>query len=265
MGTTGANFCHRIALFCRFPRAFHFPVHGQQTQCQFILLALVVWVFAVLIIPRSAVLLAGRSVPVPSVDEIASKKNTLQRQLWTEHRKAMLGFRSTKSSDDPQELINEFQQFMSDLNDKRDKETRALAGKLNEERRNWQIQQNNLAMGLASISPAASFDLAVTHIAGSSLELKEHYLKEAQNYQESYAEFMREKTGMNTGGAIIMRIEDGEEKKEIDPHELPVFAFREISFSDSIAAAAPHLALLVVFNVVFFAAAFVAFLRFDVR
>ena len=229
------------------------------------LLSLVVWVFAVLIIPRTAVLLAGRSVPVPSVDEIASKKNSLQRQLWTEHRKAMLSFKSTKNSDNPDDLLGEFQKYMSELNDKRDKETRALAEKLNEERHNWQVQQHRLAMGLASFSPAASFSLAAMNLAGTTPELKDHYLREAQRYQESYAEFMREKTGMNPGGAMIIRIDDDEEKKAIDPLELPVFSYREISISQAMHSAMPNIALLVLFNVLFFAGAFVAFLRFDLR
>ena len=73
------------------------------------LVLLVIWIFSVLIIPRGAILLAGRSVDVPSVDEIGAKKSRLNQQLWAEDRKKMSEFKGTG---DPQKAMGEFQKFM---------------------------------------------------------------------------------------------------------------------------------------------------------
>ena len=45
------------------------------------LLLLVVWIIGVLIVPRTAVLISGRTVDVPTLDEINYEKNKLSNQL----------------------------------------------------------------------------------------------------------------------------------------------------------------------------------------
>jgi hypothetical protein len=152
--------------------------------------------------------------------------------------------------------------------DERDKKMREFSGRLNEERRNRQLAQERLAFALARISPTAAFSLAATNLAGTSIKLKEHFVNEATAYQQAYASFMKEKTGMNLGGGfIMMRVVEGEEqeKKPIDPHELPAFVYRDPSSQEVIQAAVPDIGLLAVFNLIFFAGAFVAFQRYDLR
>jgi ABC-type transport system involved in multi-copper enzyme maturation permease subunit len=61
------------------------------------LLLLVVWIFAVLIVPRTSVLLAGRAVKVPSLDEHASQRARLAAQLWQEDRAKMSNFKPDES------------------------------------------------------------------------------------------------------------------------------------------------------------------------
>lgn len=233
------------------------------------LLLLVIWIFSVLIIPRTSVLLAGRAVEVPSVDEIAAQKNRLRSQLWTEDRKKMAEFKPS-TTDDPQKMVSEFNKFMSDVADEREKKMNALASRLNEDRRNKQAVQERLAFGLARLSPAAAFSLAATNLAGTSMALKEHLLDEARAYQKAYAEFMQGKTGMNIGGGAMvfrMRRTDGEaeQEKPIDPKELPEFQYAGLPLDVAVTAALPDLGILALFNLVFFAGAFMAFLRYDLR
>ncbi|MFQ5629687.1 MAG: ABC transporter permease [bacterium] len=239
-----------------------------RTSSSFLLL-LVIWIFSVLIIPRTSVLLAGRAVDVPSVDEIASQKNRLRTQLWAEDRKKMGQFKPT-NTEDPQAMVSEFNKFMSDIADEREKKMNELASRLNEDRRNKQVVQERLAFSFARLSPTATFSLISTNLASTSMALKTHYLSEATAYQKTYAEFMQEKTGMNIGGgAMIFRMKrgDGEEEveKPIDPHELPEFQYAGAPFDFAVNAALPDIGLLALFNLLFFAGAFVAFLRYDLR
>ncbi len=230
------------------------------------LFLIVAWIFAVLIIPRSAVLIAGRAVDVPSVDEIGSQKARFSSQLWTEDRAAMSNFKPT-STGEPEKMMKEFQKFMQDQGDAREKKMQEFSARLNEDRENRQAVQERLAFGLARISPTATFSLAVTRLAGTALSLKDHYHNAAEGYQIDYGKFILAKTGMNPGGMLVFRVtsDNGEKPKPVDPHELPVFQYVPVALGDVFPQAAVDIVLLAGFNILLFALAYMAFLRYDVR
>ncbi len=236
----------------------------QRTSSSFLVL-LVFWIVSVLIIPRSAVLLAGRAVDVPSVDELASKKASFGTDLWSDFRSALADF-SVPGEKDPEKLMTALNNYMDSLTTVRDNQMDAFALRLNEDRYNRQVQQQALAFNLARISPAASFSLAAAELAGTSLSLKDRYRQAAAEYQKTYASFMKEKTGMNVGGRmIIMKIGDDEKNEPIDPTELPAFVYNQPQLAGSIGNVTTDTGLLVFFNLIFFAAAMVAFNRYDAR
>jgi len=231
------------------------------------LVLLVIWIVGVVIVPRASVVLAARTVDVESIDELATKKAAYQRQLWKEHRESLTNFKPSENGG-TDSLFVEFQRFMEDLANQRDAKLQEYVGRLNEERHNGEVRQQKLAFTLARISPAAQLSLAVSTLAGTSIDLKDHYLQEANAYQGEYGAFMKEKTGMNPGGRVIRikeGVEDGEEPAPIDPKELPDFSYTPAGTGETLAAVIPDLGLLTLLNIVFFFGAFVAFLRYDVR
>ncbi len=230
------------------------------------LIMLVIWIFVVFIIPRTAVLLAGRSVNVPTIDEISFQKAKLLSQLWKEDREKLSSFKPQDNSD-MEAMATEFSQFMQQLSDDREKEMQKLSSRLNEERENRQTQQQKFAFGLSRISPAASFSLATTNLAGSSLNQKKYFKDIANAYQETFGKFMLEKTGMNMGSGVMMMTigQDDEEPKPIDPHKIPPFIYQSPSLAGILNGALMDMAILVLFNIIFFSGAFVSFLRYDVR
>jgi len=240
-----------------------------RTSSSFLVL-LVLWIGAVLIIPRVSVLLAGRSVDVPSVDEIAAQKATFRRQLWKEFRDDMKNFSTPAGAnkDDIEAVMAAFNQFMDSVTAIRDEKMDGFAGRLNEDRHNRQIEQERLAFSLARLSPAASLSLVSAELAGTSLDLKNRFREQATAYRQTYNALMKEKTGMNVGGRVIMfKIDDeeGEAPTQIDPQELPAFRYRMASMAHLIGASITDMSILLLFNILFFVGAFVAFLRYDVR
>ena len=229
------------------------------------LFLIVAWIFAVLIIPRSAVLIAGRAVDVPSVDEIGSQKARYSSQLFAEDRVTMSSWKP--SAKEPQKMMEEFQKFTQEQGDAREKKIQDFSARLNEDRENKQAVQEHLALGLARVSPTATFSLAATRLAGTGLGLKEHYHNAAQGYQTDYARFMLAKTGMNPGGMFVFRInsDNSDKPKPIDPHEMPVFQYVPAAMGDVLPQALLEIFLLVGFNIVFFVVAYGAFLRYDAR
>ena len=237
----------------------------QRSSTSFLVL-LAVWVLGVMVWPRASVLIAGRAVDVPAVDELNVQKAKFNRQLWEEDRKKMSDFRAPTNTP-PQEMMQEFQKFMGDLGDQRQKKNDEFVARLNEERSNKQRVQERLSLALARLSPSATVSLLNMSIAGTGIEMKEAFKRSAESYQISYAEFMKQKTGMNVGGGFVVRIstDDDEEKVPIDANEIPPFMFDVPSLRESAGSIAIDFGILIAYTLLFFAGSFVAFLRYDVR
>jgi hypothetical protein len=223
---------------------------------------------SVFVVPRAAVLVAGRAVEVPSIDELSSKKTALGTELWSSARQAMSTWTPDAKSGDMDGALKQFQEMMEKQADERDQKMQELAGQLNEDRANRQRVQQRWAFAAARLSPLASFSLAVTSLAGTDLNMSDRFADEAKGYQSDYAKFMKAKTGMVPGrGMIIMKHTDdtGEKPKPVDPKELPEFRHTPMATASSVAAAMPSLGLLCLWGLGAFAAAFWSFLRYDLR
>jgi ABC-type transport system involved in multi-copper enzyme maturation permease subunit len=251
----------------------------RRSSTSFVLL-LSLWVVGVLIVPRASVLLAARSVDVPSMDQLLSQRSRLWAQLWRDDQGTINDFMqeqmsSARSNEDPEAMqaamqasIGAFNTKFDELAEERQRRLAELDSRLTEERHNRQLLQQRLALGIARLSPASAFSLATAHLAGTSLDLPEHYLSQVNAYQERFAAFQQEKTG-RSGGGIRMVIKMGDEEEDepgpIDPAELPAFVFNPPSLGSVLRAGVFDLSLLAFFNLLFFSGAFVAFLRYDVR
>lgn len=232
------------------------------------LIGLVIWIFAVLIIPRASVLISGRMVEVPNVDQITAEKSRYRIQLFDEDRPKMADF-SRPAGTNPQEVMQEFSKFMRDLSDERSRKMEAFEERINEDYLNKRREQAKAALNLSRISPASVFTLASSRIAGTSLEMQNRFMDSAKDYQKIYGDFMSEKTGHTGSSGFRMIIsttdDDEEEEKTIDINELPQFQYNTASFASSVTNSIFDLGLLVLFNLIFFGGAFAAFLKYDLR
>ena len=111
------------------------------------------------------------------------------------------------------------------------------------------------------------FSLAVSRLADTYIDVKNHFGNEAAGYQQVYGNFKEEKTGMKLGsGMYVMRMGgDDEDVKPIDVNELPDFQYQMIPLADVVNRAALDIGLLIFFQAVFLALVFVKFYRYDVR
>ncbi len=240
------------------------------------LVLLVIWVICIHIVPRVSVLLAARSINVLSVDEIAYQKSSLRAQLLDEFTEGLENYKFEGPTDDFDALSRQMNTYIDSLSEVRDSKMQSFSGRLYEERGNGQKTQEKLAFFLARISPATSLSLATSYLAGTSIGLKNRFYDEARSYQGQFGSFMKEKTGLITGGGIKIRqstacsgggdVEDKAAKPTaIDTRELPEFKYTDVTPAESVKAAVADLGLLLLFNMIFFAGAFVAFVRYDVR
>jgi ABC-2 type transport system permease protein len=226
------------------------------------LLLLVIWLFVILVIPRAAVLISGRLVDVPPIDELNSKKNAYNRELAETVLDKLKAFKA----DGNENLFAQFEKYMEEVNDDRDEKMNSFGAKLDEERKNRQNVQSNLSLTFARISPAAQFSLASSCIAGTSLTLSQEFLDQAKNYQNVFKSFQQAKSGGSSGGRMQMiMVNEGEEPPDIDPTELPEFVYKEANLDSIIVASLGDFGLLIIYTFIFFAGAYMAFRRFDLR
>jgi ABC-type transport system involved in multi-copper enzyme maturation permease subunit len=238
----------------------------QRSSTPFLILV-VTWVFAVLIIPRTSVLAAGRMVAVPSIDQVDFEKAQYSAQLFTERMNAMQVWTRQNYQSDHRLMMEGMQAFRTEQQALVDEKMRLFVEELNRERDNRSNLRTSVAFSLARISPTASFSLAASDLAFTSMELRSSYLEAASAYQREFAAFMRSKN-VDYGGDVYIRHGAPvvvEEPEPIDTRELPLFAYEQPPVSEAISASAPDLGLLFMFNAIFFVGAFVKFNRYDVR
>jgi len=227
----------------------------------------VAWVFAVLIIPRTSVLAAGRMVDVPSVDEVDFEKGQYSAQLFDERMNAMQEWTQANYQSDHRLMMEGMQAFRAEQQAQVDNKMGIFVEQLNQERNNKADLRTGVALSLARISPTASFSLAASDLAFTSMELRASFVEASAAYQQEFANFMRSKN-VDYGGDVFVghgapvRVEEPE---PIDTRELPLFAYAPPPASEAIIKSLPNLGLLLMFNVFFFAGAFFRFNRYDVR
>jgi len=222
----------------------------------------------IFIVPRATVLIAGRAVSVPSVDELNYQKSKFRTQLWEEDREKISEFKPAQNND-PQLMVQDFNKFMQKLADDREIKINEFNRRLNETRENKQLARETLALSLARISPAALLTLAATNLAGTASQQKNHFGTEAAAYQKQFSQFMVEKTGLNVGGRVMvfkMKQEGNEEEeKPIDSRELPIFYYQSPALGQTFNQAISDMGILLIFNLLFFVGAVLTFLKFDIR
>jgi len=109
-------------------------------------------------------------------------------------------------------------------------------------------KQTNLAQQLSRFSPLASYTYAVTTIARTGMN-------ESQRYKRAVIEWDRD----------IRRVAMTQHVGAYDWQEKVPFVYHEISLAEGLNAVTVDIVLLILFNVLLFMAACVAFLRYDVR
>lgn len=235
-------------------------VRTKRSSESFVIL-LVFWIFATMVVPKASVLIAGRLTDVPSVDKVNSQKSAFNRQLSLDSFKKMGNFKPTNDAN----AVDEFMKFMDKNNQERDEKFKVFANRVNLERENKLGFQEKISLAISRISPATCFTLAASDLASTSIFLRNNFIAKAADYQNIFAEFQRKKTGMTTGGGMMMIISNDNDVKEINPQELPKFDYKYPGIGESLSHAIPDISLLLLFNILFFAGAYFSFLKYDLR
>jgi len=138
---------------------------------------------------------------------------------------------------------------------------REESGMLWEDLETKAAEQTKLAKNLACISPFANFVYVARDLTGTGLRSLDYFEQTKGEYQRRQFHSYVDK-----------KIDDAREKDPefeedsfIDVSDRPRFVFKEEALKDKLSEVLPYWGILVLFNVVFFAAAFAGFMIYDVR
>jgi ABC-type transport system involved in multi-copper enzyme maturation permease subunit len=192
-----------------------------------LVILLLIWAVTVFVVPNLGTLVARQIVDVPSVKSLSEK----QDQVWTrEVLQAEIESRAKDLGRDETRKAH-FEAINRELN------------QMEEEYRNKFDHLVRLSKNINRLSPAASFVYATTELAGTGISEESRLKENILRYKDS----------------VLSNLERGEK-------QAPAFAYRYRSVGQFLAQGGLFdLAWLVFFNILLFAVAFVAFVRYDVR
>lgn len=227
-----------------------------------------VWIFLTFVIPKTSEPIAGLIRRVPSEEIMKASRAQVRNQIEREKGKALTP------------LMEKY--LNAEMPGGRDwdayKNARGPVAKEYEERLAQTLQEFDadferqkaarraLSLAVARLSPASSYTqsaLAFCHTGVPDLEnfsrsIQAHYL---QLYQVLFQYQFSDIFETADGG----RHQHGGDIRPEGKVDYPAFRYRFPSFAETLKETAPDIVLLALFNLIFFAAAYFSFTRYDVR
>ena len=238
-----------LSLF--FTLALAISVYARRSSTSLVT-GFLVWVLLVLAVPNVAPIIARAAFPIPSPGAIAGEREAIRRAAWSQFR----GRDWRGMSRDERDELRQQAEAEADERTKRllDDYARRLG------------RQVSAGVALARISPSSSYVYATASLAGSGLEDYDGLRTYIDRYRVRHLEALEaiEQERRRLAGGV----QDREERSEImeapvEPDDLPAFAPPRRPLLDLLTSNDVDLLVLIVLNGVFFLAAYVGFLRFD--
>jgi ABC-type transport system involved in multi-copper enzyme maturation permease subunit len=225
------------------------------------LVLLFIWVTFVTVIPKLSVVTAARLHPIPSVHEITAKKDAFLQQIQGGAQKKVLDWikeNAPKSGEDQKAYQEKFKKFLEDFQQdatsKIDENNAALE-------RDYQARkraQQNLAINLSRVSPASALTFSTMSLARTGIDEHERFLASIRAYKPIFTKWANSRMMQN------LNFQTGETGKVV-LDDMPQHKFEPEGLSKSLARTLPDFGMMLFLIIVFFAGAYVSFLKYDVR
>ncbi len=228
---------------------------------------LLVWVVLILALPNMAPYMTSQLMPVASRQSIDREKMELRKEgqlkvgVLIRAQQERTGKENVWGDKDFQAEMEVYWQNVE-----------AAAQKV-EDSYTVQMQGQAYWSGIvARMSPLTSFNLAAFKLAAAGNEQEKRYVESLGQYSKTWEEYSDEKrkdfdafmeAQRDKGGS--MSREDMERFNTLDLSDYPRFDFDLMDFRDRLNLAYLDIGLLVMWNILFFMLAYIAFLRYDVR
>ena len=251
LGMVGLFALH-ISIFIFLGLFFSSRVSNAITSLVWLLLT---WVCLAFIFPSLLGLFVGTLDPIPSIEIISSRKRTQLANIEDEFRPMEL-LEVTKLSEAPSpdnpSAARRWATYFT-----RRYETRTQIADTHVDQ---QFRQVRLARELTQISPIVCFQYAMEGLANTGIVSYMNFVKQVRRYRQTFIDFIKTEDRNDPESLHIYPVREGLSQKPVDPNAVPRFEERP-SYQSVIFP----VALLILFNIVFFTAAQLSFLKCDLK
>ena len=245
-------FALHISIFIFLGLFFSSRVSNAITSLVWLLLT---WVCLAFIFPSLLGLFVGTLDPIPSIEIVSSRKRTQLANIEDEFRPMEL-LEVTKLSEAPSpdnpSATRRWATYFT-----RRYETRTQIADTHVDQ---QFRQVRLARELTQISPIVCFQYAMEGLANTGIVSYMDFVKQVRRYRQTFVDFIKTEDRSHPDSLHVYPVREGLSQKPVDPNAVPRFEERP-SYQSVIFP----VALLILFNIMFFIAAQLSFLKCDLK
>ncbi len=245
-------FALHISIFIFLGLFFSSRVSNAITSLVWLLLT---WVCLAFIFPSLLGLFVGTLDPILSIEIVASRKRTQLANIEDEFRPMEL-LEVTKLSEAPSPENPPATRRWATYFTRR-YETRTQIADTHVDQ---QFRQVRLARELTQISPIVCFQYAMEGLANTGIVSYMNFVKQVRRYRQTFTDFIKTEDRNDPESLHIYPVREGLSQKPVDPNAVPRFEERP-----SYQSVLLPVGLLILFNILFFTAAQLSFLKCDLK
>ena len=245
-------FALHISIFIFLGLFFSSRVSNAITSLVWLLLT---WVCLAFIFPSLIGLFVGTLDPIPSIEVISARKRTQLANIDDAFRPLEM-FEVTKLSEAPSANNPSATRRWATYFTRRSE----IKTRIADEHVDQQLRQVQLARELTQISPIVCFQYAMEGLANTGIVSYMDFVKQVRRYRQTFIDFIKTEDRDDPESLHIYPVREGLSQKPIDPNAIPQFKERP-SYQSVIFP----LGLLILFNILFFTAAQLSFLKCDLK
>jgi len=251
LGMVGLFALH-ISIFIFLGLFFSSRVSNAITSLAWLLLS---WVCLAFIFPSLLGIFVGTLDPIPSIEVISSRRQAQLANIENEFRPLEMSesskLKQAPSPDNPL-ATRRWAAYLTSIGETK---TRIADRHVDQ-----QFRQVRLARELTQISPTACFQYAMEGFANSGITSYMNFVQQVRRYRQTFLNFIKSEDSGDPDSLHIYFVREGLSQKPVDPDAVP--KFKELPSYQSVIF---PIALLILFNVLFFTAAQLSFLRCDLK
>ena len=245
-------FALHISIFIFLGLFFSSRVSNAITSLVWLLLT---WVCLAFIFPSLLGLFVGTLDPIPSIERISAEKRLQLANIEDEFQPREM-LEVTKLSEAPSvgnpSATRQWATYF-----RRRSETRTHIA---DARVDQQLRQVQLAREFTQISPTICFQYAMEGLANTGIVSYMDFVKQVRRYRDTFIDFIKTEDRNDPDSLHIYPVREGLSQKPVDPNAIPRFK-EHISYQSVLFP----IGLLILFNILFFTAAQLSFLKCDLK
>jgi ABC-type transport system involved in multi-copper enzyme maturation permease subunit len=253
--------------------------HGSMAS---IMMLFLVWVMAVLGIPKMSPMIAEAVYPVESRNvvnlaqtiaredierEFNEKKSDMFKKYRTEFGVTGGGVTTRPRTEAEKKAYAKYDQEVGAIENECQRRIANAIRKLEQDYRNKRNVQASLAVNLSRISPVSCYTYLISGLAGTGSTESDKFIENAERYQEQvkaaiYDNWIIKTYRLGGSSANSSDVVDGFDRSKAS---IPDMKYEYTTMAEVLRAGWIDILLLFMFNILFFAVAFWRFNKYDVR